>query len=85
MWCRVIDSGAGLLVELDAPCTPTGSPDYTLLVIVPLAHPLLASAEADKWWLTLVVCAYLTHIGPGANRATVGELVYDETGAGRVT
>ena len=80
-----IDSGPGLLVELDAPCTPTGSPDYTLLVIVPLAHPLLASAEADKWWLTLVVCAYLTHIGPGANRATVGELVYDETGAGRVT
>ena len=50
---QVIDSGAGLLVELDAPCTPTGSPDYTLLVIVPLAHPFLASAEADKWWLTL--------------------------------
>ena len=46
---------SGLLVKV-ARCAC--SPDYTLLVIVPLAHPLLASAEAGTFLEAALPCRY---------------------------
>ena len=74
-------------VEVDGPFNAAarrGGANYTLHLEVPHTNPILATAEECMQWPLTVLMGYLTHVGVGSNSATLGELLYNDTGQGRV-